>query len=235
MKKNKEKLPAIYSITNKVTKMLYIGYAINYKSRWRYHLNRLRQNQHHNRYLQNAWNKYGEENFKFERIEECNEEILPEREHYWCMLLNTFDKTVGYNIMKTGTERNAGLSDETKELCAAFHRGRKRSDETRKRMSEAAKKVRAIPSQAMIDSVQKRKDTIKNSGKVENEWLTKKVIRIDLYGNTKQWNRVKDCLKDLNISYIMLIKLINGTKNKNKSKNEIKLSELREYTWKIEK
>ncbi len=40
--------------------------------RWREHLYPLRKGRHHNRYLQAAWNKYGEKKFRFEIIREVN-------------------------------------------------------------------------------------------------------------------------------------------------------------------
>lgn len=40
--------------------------------RWREHLYPLRKGKHHNRFLQAAWNKYGESAFKFETIKEFN-------------------------------------------------------------------------------------------------------------------------------------------------------------------
>ena len=38
--------------------------------RWREHLYKLRKNKHQNRYLQAAWNKYGEKSFEFQVIKE---------------------------------------------------------------------------------------------------------------------------------------------------------------------
>ena len=57
----------IYKIQNKITGKLYIGQTIQpYEKyiRWN-HINRLNSNKHKNRHLQNAWNKYGFDNFEF--------------------------------------------------------------------------------------------------------------------------------------------------------------------------
>ena len=71
---------------------MYIGCTINIQTRWREHKQTLKLNKHVNRYLQRAWNKYGKDAFKFERVEICEESELLKREHYWCNLLNVHDK-----------------------------------------------------------------------------------------------------------------------------------------------
>lgn len=62
------KLQVIYQIRNIVDKKLYIGSAIDFLQRKALHLSHLRCNKHHSILLQRAWNKYGEENFRFEVI-----------------------------------------------------------------------------------------------------------------------------------------------------------------------
>ena len=66
----------IYQIKNLVNGKLYIGQTINYKSRKEKHLSLLRRNDHHNPYLQKAYNKYGEDAFEFSILheEECNQD-----------------------------------------------------------------------------------------------------------------------------------------------------------------
>ena len=49
---------------------------VNFGDRWDCHKAQLRGNYHDNPHLQNSWNKYGEENFKFEILEICNIEGL---------------------------------------------------------------------------------------------------------------------------------------------------------------
>lgn len=62
--------PVIYRIRNLVNQKFYVGSTINMKERSRTHRNRLRNNKHHATHLQAAWNKYGEECFVFEVVEE---------------------------------------------------------------------------------------------------------------------------------------------------------------------
>lgn len=72
----------VYRIVNLVNNNTYIGSSININRRLTQHRLELRCNKHPNHYLQNAWNKYGEENFEFQIIERWSypEKIL-EREN----------------------------------------------------------------------------------------------------------------------------------------------------------
>lgn len=76
----------------------YIGSSVKYKTRWRIHKSSLRGNYHENNKLQNAWNKYGENNFHFSIIEEVHdpsELVLIQREQHH---IDTIKPK--YNIMK---------------------------------------------------------------------------------------------------------------------------------------
>ena len=64
--------------------------------RWKVHVNELIRGSHHNRRLQNAWNKYGDGCFKFYVLEECEVENLDDRETFWINNLGSFEN--GYNL-----------------------------------------------------------------------------------------------------------------------------------------
>lgn len=93
------KICGVYKIINTVNGKFYIGSSKNIKSRWKQHIDKLRENKHGNTYLQNAWNKYGEQSFWFEIIEECEPHVQFEREQYYLNTLNPFDNR-GYNIVR---------------------------------------------------------------------------------------------------------------------------------------
>lgn len=76
-------ISGIYKITNNVNGKFYIGSSQNISRRWYDHKRELRIQKHHNKYLQRAWNKYGEENFSFEIVEECKVEELSDREQLY--------------------------------------------------------------------------------------------------------------------------------------------------------
>jgi group I intron endonuclease len=76
----------IYKIRNIVNDKCYYGSSKDIKKRWKRHRNDLKNN-NHNPLLQRAWNKYGESNFVFEIVEECNEcELLKIEQKYLDLL-----------------------------------------------------------------------------------------------------------------------------------------------------
>jgi group I intron endonuclease len=60
----------IYRIYCTKNGRFYYGSSTNVVERWSQHKRLLRKNKHHNPYLQNIWNKYGEDNVKCELVEE---------------------------------------------------------------------------------------------------------------------------------------------------------------------
>jgi predicted GIY-YIG superfamily endonuclease len=64
-----EKISGIYKIINKTNGKYYVGSSRNIEKRWNTHKRSLRKNNHHNEYLQRAWNKYGENAFDFVIVE----------------------------------------------------------------------------------------------------------------------------------------------------------------------
>lgn len=60
----------IYCFLNKENNKRYIGGTTNLYNRTNQHIKGLRANRHENEYLQNAFNKYGEESFEFKVLEE---------------------------------------------------------------------------------------------------------------------------------------------------------------------
>jgi group I intron endonuclease len=89
----------IYKIVNLINEKRYVGSSVDIIGRFFHHQCNLRHNHHPNKHLQNAWNKYGENNFDFIIIEECLESNLLERESYWMDQENVFDDDCGYNIL----------------------------------------------------------------------------------------------------------------------------------------
>jgi len=126
----------IYLITNIANNKKYIGSSYNVMDRIWNHKYKLRINKHDNPHLQNAWDKYGEDNFKFEIIETVLYiEDLLQREQYYINIINP-----EYNILKiAGNCSGRVVSEETKEKISKKLKGCKLSEETRKKISEATK------------------------------------------------------------------------------------------------
>lgn len=92
----------IYKIENLVNGKVYIGQSININQRWSKHKADLRHNNHDNVHLQNSWNKYGEDSFSFEVIENCSEQELNDKEIYWINEYNSYEREFGYNLTLGG-------------------------------------------------------------------------------------------------------------------------------------
>jgi len=115
----------IYTITNKIDNKIYVGYSINCFKRFSEHKSLLVNNKHKNDHLQNAWNKYGKENFVFEILEECDKVYLSSQENYWCNLLNSNDLNFGYNILPTHPYKfisSPSYKTKIKQRISAFNR-----------------------------------------------------------------------------------------------------------------
>ena len=134
----------IYMIQNLVNGKMYIGQAVDIERRWRHHRSVLRGNDHDNKHLQRAWNKYGEDNFEFTIICECAESQLNTMEEYYIFELMSYDGRVGYN--KTYGGEGCRPTEETRRKQSEAHKGenhymfgKHHSEETKEKMSESLK------------------------------------------------------------------------------------------------
>jgi hypothetical protein len=127
----------IYVIKNIANNKVYVGSAVNIDKRWQIHKYDLAKGKHHSCLLQRAWDKYGEENFKFEIIEEVkNPEHLLSYEQVYLDYYKSYENDRGYNICKvSGSPYGIKHTEETKRKMSEAKR--KQSEETKKKISEA--------------------------------------------------------------------------------------------------
>ena len=102
-------ISGIYIITNKINGNRYIGSSNNIRRRLWKHRSLLRHNKHENSHLQNAWNKYTENNFIYSILEICEIKNLLDREQYYIDLLKP-----EYNI--DISTKHKDFSPETRKL-----------------------------------------------------------------------------------------------------------------------
>ena len=99
---SKKILCGIYCIKNISNNKKYIGLSSDITRRWHEHKSELRRGIHINPCLQKAWNKYGEESFKFYIVELCNNEDLIDKEKFYIDKYKTLAHENGYNITPGG-------------------------------------------------------------------------------------------------------------------------------------
>ena len=92
------KISGIYKITHLYNGMFYIGSSNDIHQRWNEHRSLLNRRLHSNKKLTHSWHKYGIDLFKFEIIEEVNDDKLIEIEQKYLNDLRPFDRKIGYNL-----------------------------------------------------------------------------------------------------------------------------------------
>jgi group I intron endonuclease len=125
-----EACSGVYGIISQVNSKIYIGSSNDIVKRKKEHLRSLRKGNHHCKYLQNAWNKYGESSFRFIVIEKIT--LLYNNDSYDKIRLCRFeqkyidlflpDKCL-YNSMKVAgayKSFSADINDRIKELPMSY-------------------------------------------------------------------------------------------------------------------
>lgn len=123
----------IYAIVHMPTKRRYVGSAVKILRRINWHKDALKNNRHHSIALQRAWNKYGESEFLFVVIEQCDLKILIEREQFY------IDEQSDYNSSKTaGHASRLGCKDseETRMKKRLAYKGHLNSKEVKAKMAK---------------------------------------------------------------------------------------------------
>ena len=103
----------IYMIENTINHKRYIGKTIDFNRRTYLHTHLLDSGIHANKHLQNAWNKYGSENFKFILFDNRTEEFskfsiseinrqLNDLEIAWIKFYKSSNEKYGYNLSEGG-------------------------------------------------------------------------------------------------------------------------------------
>ena len=116
----------IYNIVNVIDGKIYIGSSNDIERRFRKHRSLLNRNIHENKYLQNAWNKYGETNFKFILVKECLMDVLLITEQeYLNKAKEICDVYYNFNFISSKPPSPKGriLSEYTKQKLSILRSG----------------------------------------------------------------------------------------------------------------
>ncbi|MGZ3664578.1 MAG: GIY-YIG nuclease family protein [Ktedonobacterales bacterium] len=98
---NLPRASCIYQIRCIPTGKIYVGSAVNLRLRWELHKSRLRRGIHHNKHLQNAWDRYGEVNFEVSVLEIVDRSKLLSTEQAWIDKTGCVSREFGFNIYPT--------------------------------------------------------------------------------------------------------------------------------------
>ena len=136
-------MQGVYKIENIVNHKIYVGSSVDINKRFDSHIKSLRKGKHNNKYLQRAWDKYGECNFDFAIIELVDDkDKIRDREQYYIELYDSSNHSCGYNILpNTNIGLGVSVSEEVRvkisEQCKGSkngHYGKTHTEETKERI-----------------------------------------------------------------------------------------------------
>lgn len=233
-------MTGIYIITNKVNNRFYIGSCKNFNKRVIAHRSTLNCNKHHCKKLQRDWNKYKEESFKFEFIEEWDNETKMEREDYWLKLLTPYYNTslqanVGRPGIRTQEWKESRYNNNLSKKVYQFTLRGEFIKEWAS-ISEAGRHLE-LSGNAHISSccLGKRNSAHGYLWSYTSDLKDKKqtrsftILQYDLEGNfIKEWKSIKQIAKELEVSYYVTLRKIMQQTTKITKKNNI----LNNWIWK---
>jgi len=128
----------VYKLQNLVNGKVYVGQTMNPANRKAGHFYDARRGD--KRPLYASIRKHGVENFLFEVIEECADELINEREQHWVAYFDSFNREKGYNLTSGGEEGKI-FSQESKEKIRQKAIGRVLPIDVRQRIGRASKQA----------------------------------------------------------------------------------------------
>lgn len=173
----------IYVITNKANNKKYVGQSIDVQIRLCRHITELIKGKHCNIHLQNSFIKHGIENFSFEPLVQCKQEMLNDLEIYYIGLFKSFDKSKGYNKTYGGetpnhtketrnkisnTQKGRKLPKEWRDNIVNALIGREVTKETRNKIGEKNRKFSKEEQDKIIDMYMNKGYTQKEIAKITN-------------------------------------------------------------------
>lgn len=223
--KNFPSSTGIYCISfkNSKSKKVYIGSASQnsnktksangFYSRWRKHLHLLRNNNHHSSALQNAYNKYGDDNIEFVIIEVCGPAECIVKEQFYIDKYNSFKK--GYNGrplsnsnlgFKQSEKQKNILKQKYKDIRDSFSNSVIKMYNENKTTRDISKILNI--SRGVIKKIFKENNI---SGKNAAFYKKKKIFQYELNGKfIKEWDNINECCCFIKTSSNSIRNVISG-------------------------
>lgn len=184
----------IYKITNDINGKIYIGKTeyFNPYDRWKDHLRDYKKERCEKRPIYDAMNKYGEEHFYFEIIEETDN--LEEREIYWINELRTyigFEDCKGYNATLGGDGKSYIILNEDEVINYHIFDGNYVVAKTAQHFQTDRKRIKTILKKNNIiwlnNADSNRLKTYEKNGGVYQLTKENKII-LNIFENAKEAN-----------------------------------------------
>lgn len=139
-----DNMAVIYRITNMLTDDFYIGSAQSFERRVWQHRYDLRRGAHKNPHMQASWNKYGEDAFVFEVLEEVpeGEEVFEAENKYLHAYVGTHNC---FNVNRDAVAARLGqvLTSQTKTRISESRKGKHAGEEHYRYGRSVSEEVRA--------------------------------------------------------------------------------------------
>lgn len=112
----------IYTLTNLISKKIYVGQTGNPDRRKSDHFYAARKGSDYPLYR--SMRKHGVANFEFSILEECEDVVCDLREQYWVAHFDSFNPEKGYNLTSGGSYGRL-IAEETKQKLREMFSGEK--------------------------------------------------------------------------------------------------------------
>lgn len=163
-------ISGVYCFINTINSKYYIGSSISIRKRRNGHFLNLRKNNHHCRYFQSDFNRYGEENFEI-HILEITDKLL-EREQYFLDLLRSKQM---YNIFESAY----AVYGEKHPMFGKTH------------SKEAREKIKVARSKQVISHSKETREKISkgNIGKIISKKSIERMRKTKIESGRPSWNK----------------------------------------------
>ena len=180
-KRELRKKSGVYKIVNIVNGKIYVGSAVDIAQRFRNHESDLEKGEHHSKYLQRSYIKYGGNNFVFEIIEFVEKLSQIDIEEFKILLLEREQYYLDTLIPVYNSYKNAGSSlgfkhdKKFRDDVSKRMKGVKKTEEHKKKISDSNKKAFSIPEECFFYGKSHTEETKEKMSK----WQKKQVMQIN--------------------------------------------------------
>lgn len=176
---DKKNISGIYKITNIINNKYYVGSAYNLYKRYVDHKSAIENNRHHNKQISRFVKKYGIDKLKFELIEYCDIIYLESKEQEYI-------------------NNSKYLFNESKNVKSP-NRGKKLSQEHKRKISESIKSKNIIRSQITKNKISKANKG--KAGKYERTDDMRKILSEKIKNNLERGKKISNSLKGRKITW----------------------------------